>query len=143
MNPGALAKLDLLAAAKEAALLDRLSRHHEALQRYEAQHGILSGYQQRLADLWRGGALVRAGDAKRAGQFSIQADEAAAQLIQSLEAERAKLAECAAALAEIRARRRNLQDRLLAAQRLETTKAQERAAQNRPAPRRAHHESLT
>ncbi len=142
MNPQALAKLDLLAAAKEAALLEALARHSQALQRYEAQREVLAAYQARLGDLWRNGAVVRAGDAKRAGQFNHQADTANAQLTQAMAAERAKLAECTAALAQLRARRRSLQERRAGALRLEESKALERAAQNRPAPRPVNRESL-
>jgi hypothetical protein len=132
MTPQALAKLDLLAAAKEAALLEALDRHGKALQRYEAQREVLAAYRDRLAAGWRNGAVVRAGDAKRAGQFSTQAEAAALQLMQAMDTERAKFAECAAAMAELRARRRRLRERLEDALRLEETKAQERAAQNRP-----------
>ena len=134
MKPQSLAKLDLLAAAKEAALLERLGRHSDALRRYEAQREVLAAYQDRLADGWRNGAVVRAGDAQRAGQFSTQAQAATLQLAQAMEAERAKLSECAAALAQLRTRRRMLQERLAGALRLEAAKAQERAARNRPTP---------
>ncbi len=113
-------------------MLERLGRHSDALRRYEAQREVLTSYQERLAAGWRNGAVVRAGDAKRAGQFSTQAEAATLQLAQAIEAERAKLTECTAALAQLRARRRTLQDRLAGALRLEETKALERAAQNRP-----------
>ncbi|MBU6418105.1 MAG: hypothetical protein KGQ79_00055 [Proteobacteria bacterium] len=132
MNPQALAKLDLLAAAKEAALLDSLNRHNAALQRYAAQREVLASYQERLGSLWRGGAVVRAADAIRAGQFSNHAEAAVSQLIQALAAEQAKQTECVAALAELRARRRLLQERLDSAMRLEKTIAEERAARDLP-----------
>ena len=134
MKPQALAKLDLLAAAKEAALLDALSRHNATLRRYESQCEVLTAYQQRLGSMWRDGAVVSAGDAKRAGQFSDQAEGAAYQLAQAIRVEQAKLDECASALAELRTRRRTLQERRSNALRLEQTIAQERAAQSLPHP---------
>ena len=142
MNPQAMAKLDLLAAAREAALLEALARHLQALQKYQAQQEVLAAYQQRLAAGWRNGAVVRAADASRAGQFSSQAEAAGAQLAQALETERTKMAECSAALAQLRARRRSLQERLASARHLEITQAQERAAQNQPALRATLHKSL-
>ncbi|MBU6398038.1 MAG: hypothetical protein KJS74_07640 [Rhodospirillales bacterium] len=132
MKPQALAKLDLLAAAKEAALLDSLNRHNAALQRYAAQREVLAAYQTRLGHLWRGGGVVCAGDAKRAGQFSAQAEAAAQQLAETIATEQAQLSGCATALAELRARRRLLQERLDSAMRLEHTIAQNRATQDLP-----------
>lgn len=132
MKPQSLAKLDLLAAAKEAALLEALARHSATLQRYEAQREILVTYQQRLAAGWRGGTVVRAGDARLAEQSGTQAETANSQLAQAMETERTRLAECTAALAQLRARRRKLRERLTNALQLEETKAQERATQNLP-----------
>ncbi len=132
MKPQTFAKLGLLATAQEATLLDRLSRHTSALQRYEAQREVLDSYQKRLGILWRGGSVVRAGDAKRAGQFSTQAGEAMRHLIQKIAAEQETLTECADTLAQLRARQRILQERLADALRLEKSSAQDRAAQNLP-----------
>ena len=132
MKPQAFAKLDLLAAAKEATLLDQLSGHGAALRRYAAQREVLASYQERLGNLWRRGGVVRAGDAKRAGQFSTQAEEAVQQLTETIAAEQAQFSGCAAALAELRARRRILQERLAGALRLEQTIAQNHAAQDIP-----------
>ncbi|MDE1905487.1 MAG: hypothetical protein KGH75_03440 [Rhodospirillales bacterium] len=132
MKPKVFAKLDLLAAAKETALLDQLSGHNAALQRYAAQREVLTAYQERLGNLWRRGGVVRAGDAKRAGQFSTQAEAAMQQLAETIATEQTQLSGCAAALAELRTRRRILQDRLASALRLEQTFAQNRAAQDLP-----------
>ncbi len=132
MKPQAFAKLDLLAAAKEARLLEQLSGHNAALRHYEAQREVLTSYQERLGNLWRDGAVVRAGDAKRAGQFSTQAEAVIRQLTETIATEQTQLSGCAAALAELRARRRILQDRLASARRLEQITAQNRAAQDLP-----------
>ncbi|MBU6448840.1 MAG: hypothetical protein KGQ26_04360 [Rhodospirillales bacterium] len=132
MKPQAFAKLDLLAAAKETTLLDKLSRHNATLQRFEAQREVLAAYQDRLGNLWRSGDVVRAGDAKRAGQFSTQAEEAVQQLTGAIALEQAEHSSCATALAELRARRRILQERLGHALRLEKTLAQDRAARDLP-----------
>ena len=144
MKPQAFAKLDLLAAAKEAALLDRLNHHNAALRRYETQREVLASYQERLGTLWRGGGVVRAGDAIRAGHFSTQAEDAMLQLSQAIGDEQMKLNECTAALAELRAKRRILQERLGNVLRLEKTLAQERAARDLPhKPARLHAKTET
>ena len=101
MKPQALAKLDLLAAAKETALLDSLARHNEALRRYEAQQEVLSSYRNRLGAMWRGAATVQAGEAKRAEHFSTQAEDATLQLAQAIEAERGQPPALPPALAEL------------------------------------------
>ncbi|MDE1895635.1 MAG: hypothetical protein KGH91_01030 [Rhodospirillales bacterium] len=132
MKPKVFVKLDLLAAAKETALLDQLSKHNAALQRYAAQREVLASYQERLGNLWRGGGVVRAGDAKRAGQFSTQADAAMQQLAETIATEQTQLSGCAAALAELRARRRILQERLDSSLHLERSTAQNRALQDLP-----------
>ncbi|MGE4481060.1 hypothetical protein [Acidocella sp.] len=136
MTPQALAKLDLLATAEETSLLAAVNRHQFTLRRYTAQREVMAAYHTRLAAGWRGGTVVQAGQAQLAGLFSTQAETAMAQLDQAIQAEQALLQDSAMALAKLRIRRRALQDKLATALRLAENTALERAAQNRPAPRR-------
>lgn len=131
MKPQALAKLELLAASKEASLLDALSRHTLNLQRYAAQRDVLAGYQTRLAAGWQTGDVVQAAEAQRAGHFTTQAQNASGQLAETIAVEEAKRNACAAALAELRAHRQALQERLKASLRQEAIEAQSRAERNR------------
>lgn len=132
MKPQSLAKLDLLAAAQEATLLETLDRHTKALQRFEAQRAVLVDYQARLTAGWRSGAMVTAGDAARAANFAAQAEVANQHLAQSIKTEQDKQTECAVALATLRARRETLQERLKTARQAAANQAQDRAERNRP-----------
>lgn len=144
MRPEALAKLDLLAAAKEATLQETLERHTKALQHYEAQRTVLMGYQARLTAGWRNGAMVPAGDAARATKFVAQAEVARQHLAQSIKAEQDKQTECTIALASLRKRRETLQERLKVARRVTLEQAQTREERSRPVfrPSPADDESL-
>lgn len=132
MKPQSLTKLDLLAAAQEATLLETLGHHTKALQRYETQRTVLAEYQARLTAGWRNGAVVTAGDAARAAKFVAQAEVANEHLAQSIKTEQDKQTECAVALATLRARRETLQERLKDARRAAANQAEDRAERNRP-----------
>lgn len=132
MKPEALAKLDLLAAAKEATLQEDLERHNKALQHYEAQRTVLASYQTRLSAGWRNGAMVPAGDAARAAKFAAQAEVARQHLAGSIKVEQDKQTECTIALAALRKRRETLQERLKTARRTTIEQAQSREERNRP-----------
>lgn len=133
MKPQTLAKLDLLATAKEATLLETLARHNQTLRQYEAQRAVLDAYQARLMAGWQGGATVTAGGATRAAKFASQAQAARVHLAQAIKTEQDKQAECAVALATLRTHRETLQERLKIAQRVATRQIQDRAERNNPA----------
>lgn len=135
LKPSALIKLDLLAAAKEANLLEALARHNKTLQHYESQRDILTNYQDRLTASWRNGRPIPAGDAIRAAKFAAQAEAARQHLAHNIKTEQDKQLECTTALAALRIRRKTLQERLQAAQKKETAQAFERAERNIPALR--------
>ena len=132
MKLQALAKLDLLTAAREASLLETLDRHSKTLLHYEAQRTVLTAYQERLSASWRGGAVVTAGDATRAAKFVAQAEEARRHLAQSIKTEQDKRNECALSLATLRTRRETLQERLKTARQVAANVAQDREDRNRP-----------
>lgn len=135
LKPSALAKLDLLAAAKEANLLEVLARHNKTLQNYAGQSDILANYQNRLTASWRSGAVISAGDAARAAKFAAQAETARQHLAHSIKTEQDKQFECITALAALRIRRKTLQERLNAAKKKEADQAFDRAERNIPALR--------
>ncbi|WP_298215980.1 hypothetical protein [Acidocella sp.] len=133
MTPRALERLDLLAAQKEAALVEALSRHSRAVQHFQAQREMLASYYARLDAGWRRAGGVTAGDAARAARFGAQALAAMLQLDASLAAEQARLMESASALARLRAHRRALRERLAAKRRAAAARAEAKAAADLPA----------
>ena len=70
MKPRTLARLDLLAADAGGALLDEIRRHNAALATVAQQRGVLAAYRDRLPASWQSGAVVPAGQARRAGHFA-------------------------------------------------------------------------
>ena len=132
MKPQTLAKLDLLATAKEAVLLEALDRHDKALQHYESQRTVLALYQARLTAGWCGGNTVTAGEAARAARFATQAEAARQHLAHSMQTEQDKQAECAVALASLRTHRETLHERLKLAQRAVANQIQDRMERYNP-----------
>lgn len=133
MKSSTLLKLDLMAAAEEARLLEELGRQSQALRTYEEQTEVLETYKARLAAGWQNGKIVQAAQARRAEQFSQQARDASQSLAQSIEAAHAKRSALTQALTSLRLRRDKLQARLKTAHQTEATTAQNRAERNRPA----------
>jgi hypothetical protein len=80
MKARMLSRLALLAADREVALLDALRRSQEKLRQSEAHRGLLAEYRDRLAASWQHGAVVSAGQARRAGQFAQASFGAEAQV---------------------------------------------------------------
>jgi len=112
MKPRTMERLDLLAAYAERRLLDDISRHQAALAQVQAQRQVLAAYRSRLAQSWRGGAAVTAGQARSAGHF-VAASQAAETQIDHAEARaRHALAAALEALAATQARRQSLEDAL-------------------------------
>jgi flagellar biosynthesis chaperone FliJ len=85
MKPRTMERLDLLAADAERRLLDDISRHQAALGQVQAQRDVLAAYRARLAQSWKGGAAVTAGQARSAGHF-VAASQAAETQIDQMEA---------------------------------------------------------
>lgn len=115
MKLQSLVKLDLLAAAQERKLIETLTQHHKALQRYLEQKALLTAYQERLKASWRSGAMICAGDAIRASKFVAHADAAYQHLIDTTKIEQDKKLTCEVSLATLRIRRKKLHQRLSAA----------------------------
>ncbi len=133
MTPRTLERLDLLAAQKEAALAEALSRHSRAVQHFQAQREMLASYYARLDAGWRQAGGITAGDAARAARFGAQALAAMTQLDASLAAEQARLMESASSLARLRTHRRALRVRLVAKRRAAAGRAEIKAAADLPA----------
>ncbi len=132
MKAATLARLDLLAAEREAALLETISQQNLALQQAAYQRGMLVSYRERLAASWQGGAVVSAAQARRAGQFAAGALGAQDQLTDTEVGTRARLDAAIADLARLKAHRRKLAERLRALQRQASAAAELKAAQNLP-----------
>ena len=131
MKPRILAKLDILAAAREARVQESLRRQTAILAQGEAQREILSAYRGRLAESWQDGTVLPAAQARRASQFAAGA-AAAAQIEAAGAAAAAQMQQDADALAQINAHRRNLAERLRAAMRAEAEAAERMAERARP-----------
>ena len=128
-----LLKLDLMAAAEEAKLLEELGRQTIALRTYEEQTAVLANYKARLTSGWQSGKVVQAAQALRAEQFSQQAQEASQSLSQSIATTQAKRGALTHALTSLRIRRDKLQARLKIVRQHEAAQAQDRTERNRPA----------
>lgn len=135
MKPRTLARLDLLAAERERRLLDEVRRHNASLAQIAQQRSVLAAYRERLAESWLGGAVVSAGQARRAGHFTAASRQAATQ-IEQMETQARQLLDAALqALAATQAHRHALHDAQRAAARQEERAAeqqQERAQPWRP-----------
>jgi hypothetical protein len=105
-----LARLEILAGEREAALLDAIARQQAMLRQSEAQGAMLTAYRDRLAASWQGGAVVPAGQARRAGQFAAASIGAQGQIGQAAEQAQARLAQAMDQLSELRIQRRMLRE---------------------------------
>lgn len=132
MNPRTLARLDKLAAEREARLHEAIRRHGAALAQSQAQRQMLSAYRIRLAESWQDGTPVPASQARSASQFATGAENAALQIEQGEAAASAQLQEAATALAQVKAHRRKLAEQLRAEARAEVARAEVRAERDRP-----------
>jgi hypothetical protein len=132
MKSRTLARLELLAAAREAQLLAALRRHAAAQAQSRQQREMLTQYRDRLAASWQDGGAIPAAQARRASQFAAGAQAAAAQIAAAEQQAGVQLSETAAALAGLAARRRKLQDRIAAAARAERARADQKTERDRP-----------
>jgi len=141
MKPVTLTRLDLLAAQREAMLLEAISRHNAALQQAAYQRGMLDAYRGRLAASWQGGGVVSAEQARRAGYFTAGALGAEAQIAEAEARAREQMEATVADLARLRAHRRKLAERLRLAQRRAEAAAELKAARDIPSRFKALHVS--
>ena len=110
MKPRTLARLDLLAADREALQVEALRRAQEKLRQSEAHRCLLAEYRDRLSASWQGGAVVTAGQARRAGQFVQASFGAEAQVEAAARQAGQQQAAATEGLAQLQARRRALRE---------------------------------
>lgn len=136
MKAATLARLDLLAAEREAKLLETIRRQNAALQQAAYQRGMLASYRDRLAASWQGGAVVSAAQACRAGQFVAGALGAETQIVDTEVRAKDQLEVAIADLARLKAHRRKLAERLREVLRRAQAAAELKIAQDQPWRRR-------
>jgi hypothetical protein len=93
MNPRTIARLEIMAAARQAQILDDIRRQETALAQIDGQRNVLAAYCDRLLSSWQNGSTVDAAQAQRAGHFvaasktaSVQIELAAVQAARSRDA---------------------------------------------------------
>jgi flagellar biosynthesis chaperone FliJ len=135
MKTRTLERLDLIAAEAETKLLEEITRHNHVIGQIEYQRGVLAAYKARLAETWRHGGVVFAGQARQADRF-VTASEDASRKIDAEEPRARKMLDAALQnLAAVQQRRRGLQEarrRALAAQDRDLERGLERALPWRP-----------
>jgi hypothetical protein len=124
MKAKTLARLELLAAERELQSLEMVRRQNAALAQSEAQRGMLASYRDRLAASWQSGAVVAAGQARRAGQFSTASHGAEAQIGQAAQRATEQLESALDGLAQAQAKRRALREAMHDAARVQERKAE-------------------
>ncbi len=135
MKPDLLAKLDILAAAQEAKILEAIRKGNGAVKQAEQQRGILSAYRARLAESWQNGAVVTAGQARRCGYYASASLKAEEQISQT-EAKAAETLEAnLAALNLVQAKRKNLKTAITKVE-IESERVLERRQEREMPPRR-------
>lgn len=132
MKPETLARLDLLAAQREAKLLETIRRQNMALEQAAYQRGMLASYRDRLAASWQGGGVVNAAQARRAGQFAVGALGAESQIVETEIRAKEQLEVAISDLARLKSHRRKLAERLREARRHALAAAELKAAQDLP-----------
>jgi hypothetical protein len=132
MKSRTIARLDMLAAEREAQLQDALRRHAASMVQSQQQRQMLSTYRDRLAASWQGGEAVPAAQARRASQFASGAQTAALQ-IETTEATAAvQWQDTATELARLKSHRRKLAGQLRDSARAEETASEQKAERDRP-----------
>ncbi len=132
MKPETLARLDLLAAQREAKVLETISRQTATLEQAAYQRGMLTSYRDRLTASWQGGEVVSAAQARRAGQFAAGALGAESQIAATEIRAKEQLEAAIADLARLKLHRRKLAERLREARRRMLAVAELKAAQDLP-----------
>jgi hypothetical protein len=126
MNPRMLARLNILAAEQEAQLLETIRRHSAAIRQAGQQREVLSAYRTRLAGTWQDGAVLPAGQARRAGQFAAASQGAERQISATAERAQVQLDAALARLADLQSHRGALADAARRAAQLADRAAQAR-----------------
>lgn len=80
MKSKTIERLDLLTATREMRLLEDIARQNGVLEQAARQRAILTGYREKLAASWRGGAIIEGGSARRAAAFITASDAAESQI---------------------------------------------------------------
>ena len=132
MKTRTIARLDMLAAEREAQLQDAIRRHAAARAQCQQQRQMLSAYRDRLAASWQDGAPIAAAEARRASQFATGAQNAAAQIETTETKAAAQLDEATAALIKLKSHRRKLAGQLRDAARAAAAEAEQKAERDRP-----------
>lgn len=122
LAPRLCTRLDRIAAAAEAQWQDVLRREQAALAQCAPQQQLLAAYRARLSLSWQAGAVVSAGDARRAMLFAAASQDASAQITTTAARAATQIEAARQALAALRAQRRNLSEALRAAQRAQSNK---------------------
>jgi hypothetical protein len=128
MKPRTLALLALLAADREALHVESIRRAQAALRQSATHRGLLAEYRDRLGASWQSGAVVSAGQARRAGQFVQASFGAEAQVEAAQRQAGQQLATAQDGLAQVQARRRALRE-AIEAQRNAAERDAEQAAE--------------
>lgn len=132
MKASTLIRLDLLAAAREAALLETIRRHSAALKQNEHQRGVLDAYRTRLAASWQNGAIVNAAQARGAARFATGALTVQVQILAAEAQDLGQLETALGDLAKLKAHRRKLAESLRDAARKTDTQAETKAERDQP-----------
>jgi hypothetical protein len=127
-----IARLDMLAAEREARLREAIRRHGGALAQSRQQSGMLHAYRTRLAASWQDGTAITAAQARRASQFAQGAQAAAAQIESAAAQTAAQLQEAVAELARLKTYRRSLAGTLHAGRQASIAAAAQKAERDRP-----------
>lgn len=132
MKTRTIARLDMLAAEREAQLQDAVRRHAASLAQSRQQRQMLAAYRDRLAASWQDGEPIDAAQARRASQFATGAQNAAAQ-IETTEIKAAtQLDDATAELVKLKSHRRKLAGQLRDAARTAEAAADQKAERDRP-----------
>jgi hypothetical protein len=135
MTPKLRARLDRLAALRQAEWLAALQRCEAACAQGAAQLGVLAAYRARLAGGWQSGAALPAGQALRAAQFAAAGHHAADQLETDAAQAQAGAEAARMGFAEAQAQRAALAAALRQAAQVSADKAETANAPGRPALR--------
>jgi flagellar biosynthesis chaperone FliJ len=132
MKTRTIERLDLLAAETENQLLESIRKHNETLRQIAYQRTVLAEYRERLAETWRHGGVVRAGEVLRATRFVSASETAESQVDGTERQARMQLEQAMQRLAQVQERRRGLDEAQRKAALLEERAAALRAERLQP-----------
>lgn len=101
-------RLDLIAAMRQERVQEEIKRHNATLAQVAHQRSVLASYRNRLDESWRGGEVVTAGQAQRAGHFVRASYTAEVQIEQAEKQTRRQLDAALQNLAKTQAHREGL-----------------------------------